>query len=209
MPTTASLPPLPNADALVRHNIEVWRGMGYPDHFIAQSMMEPPLLTRAEYMQWGLAWPKRKKPKPEVRTRKRQTALTPERALEAIERAIATPGVYRPTQICAELKTCARTLNEMREDYPDVDAAYRRLVRKNRKNRDMSAINQVICFDMARAEALLAQAIANEQPINGAAICHAIGRSRSWIAVKVKKGDARAKALTAAIKKHNQSLRRK
>ena len=49
-------PGMQNPDAITRHNIGVWRGLGYSDRQIA-GMMRPILKTQAEYERWGLMWP--------------------------------------------------------------------------------------------------------------------------------------------------------
>lgn len=207
MPTAPTLAPLPNAEALTRHNIEIWRGMGYPDSFIANSMMEPRLTSAEEYKYWGLKWSRRNPPKRTPCTRQRRSKVTPEMALETINRAIETPGTFHNFRLVAELKIGASTLNRLRDENPDVDEAYQRLVAKNRGEANKHfRRRQKADRDLDRAEALLAKAIEEGRPINGAAICVELGRSRSWLALKVHEGKERAVALNEAIKDHNRKL---
>ena len=196
-----------NPEAIVLHNIGIWRDAGYSDTFIARSMVEPPLKSKKDYERWGLKWGGAK---PLPCTRQRRSKVTPEIALAAIEAAISFDGMVTSLQLVSQLQTGQDTLARIRAENLEVDEAYSRLMVKNRKFRLMSQNRSApVEKALGEAEAVLAKAIEDRRKITGADICLAIGKSKSWLSLGIHKKWPRAIALKNAINAHNQSLRDK
>jgi hypothetical protein len=193
-------PTVADPQAILKHNVRVWRRNGYSDDYIARALIRPPVCTKEGYQALGLKWPNRRPGR-----QPSQTKMTPGRCIEIIHEALASPEITYHDTLISRLRVGKETLQKLRNNHPDVEMAYQRLVQKNRvigqRNRKQ---NERARADIDKIEAMFNHAASEGRVVAVRDLCKAVGRSPAWLRTRaVNQGDERAHQLNEKIKKYN------
>ena len=194
-----------NPGALTRHNIGVWRGLGYSDRQIAD-MMSPRPKTQSEYKHWGLMWPD-----------EATTPSTPE-AAEVCQVIKVKLGVAKaeghPLNIGALNKMFGRdALTQLRNDdlaVSQIVAAVQAYNKTARQRQPRARVNTQQLQKLARMEAVIAEAERTGQRITISEASARIGVSPGWLSnasTKRNSSDPEVRRQAAALMQRVKALR--
>ena len=211
MPLTTnrkSAPPeIQNPEASTRHNISVWRGLGYSDKQIA-CMMSPRPKTQSEYEHWGLHW-----------SNESAKPSTPE-AAEVCQVIKVKLGVAkaegRPLNIGALNKMFGRdALTQLRNDDLAVSqlvAAVQAYNKTARQRQPRARVNTQQLQKLAKMESVIAEAEQSGQRLTISEASARIGVSPGWLSnasTKRNTSDPEVRRQAAALMQRVKALREK
>jgi hypothetical protein len=201
---------VPNPEAFTRHNIAVWRSMGYSDWEIGY-MMRPRLSTPDEFEYWGLEW----SPPPAI-------LLLPdphddaveakhERLEQAIDEAIEGEASVSRTVLCRQACVGSDTFKRICIEYPHIYAKWERLKELNRVRgtiacKEFLQISRARAAKLDEAAALLDKTIAAGQPTSMTQLSKGVGRSRNWLQMLCREGYGAALRLRERVFAHNRQI---
>ena len=169
-------PEIQNPDAITRHNIGVWRRMGYSDRQIA-GMMRPMLKTQDEYERWGLRW-----------SNEAAKPSTPEAAkvCQVIKVKLGVAKAEgRPLNIGALNKMLGRdALTQLRNDDLAVSqlvAAVQAYNKTARQRQPRARVNTQQLQKLAKMESVIAEAEQSGQRLTISEASARIGVSPGWL----------------------------
>ena len=162
-----------NPEALTRHNISVWRGLGYSDKQIA-CMMSPRPKTQSDYERWGLHW-----------SSESAKPSTPEAAevCQVIKAKLgAAKSEGRPLNIRALNKVFGcHYLLQLRDDDLAVSQAVAAVQAYNKTARQPRGNTEWQLQKLAQMEAVIAEAESAGQRLTIRDAAARIGVSHGWL----------------------------
>ena len=197
---------IPNPEAITRHNIGVWRDMGYGDWQIGNALMKPRLSTRKEFQYWGLQWSK----PPVVEAPKEKPQDDRLARLDAALDSAISGHIEVPLKtVCRRATIGADTFQRLCVEYPYIYAKWEEVKRLNRERGSCAAkeflrISRARAAKLEEAKALVDQAIANGQPLSFSKLGRGIGRTRGWLQSLCTDGYPAAKDLRERLEAHNK-----
>ena len=191
-----------NPKALTRHNIGVWRRLGYSDRQIA-GMMRPMLKTQAEYEYWGLMWPDE--------AAKPSTPDASEVCRQINQRLTTARAAGKPLNVGTLNKVFGRDyLLRLRDDDPSVSQAVAAVQAHNKATRQPRVNTQWQLQKLAQMEAVIAEAERTCQRITIREASAHIGVSPGWLPnTKRKSSDPEVRRQAAALVGRVKALCRK
>ena len=169
-------PEIQNPEAITRHNIGVWRGLGYSDRQIAD-MMRPMLKTQAEYEYWGLHWSNE--------SAKPSTPEAAEVCRQINQRLTTARAAGKPLNVGTLNKVFGRdTLTQLRNDdlaVSQIVAAVQAYNKTARQRQPRARVNTQQLQKLARMEAVIAEAEQSGQRLTISEASARIGVSPGWL----------------------------
>jgi hypothetical protein len=171
--TKPARPVVANPEGIIRHNINVWRGMGYSDDYIGRCMMSPSLRSRSEFEYWGLC--------------------AGEKPPLSEEAALVVPVIQ---QMLAEAKEEGRTLTlhqfevrfgksrftRLRHDNQAIREVVEEVFTYNKSRGGHTRINgEWLAEKLAKAESIVAKAEADGVTVTAAEVSAQVGKGRAWL----------------------------
>jgi len=203
---------IPNPEAVTRHNIGVWRDMGYTDWQIGTALIRPRLATPQDFKYWGLRW-SAPPPLAAVQDEKPPVDDRLTRLSDALDSAISGTIEVTLKTICRRAHIGSETFQKLCVEYPHLYGKWEEVKRLNRQ-RGSHAAKEFLRIGRARAEkleeakALVDQAIADGTPLSFSELGRSIGRTRRWLQILCADGYPAAHRLRDRLEAHNAQIKK-